>query len=126
MHSQLPPDSLSVSLNIMHASGAQGWLDQYTFDVEADTIASVISHGGSEIFLRTAVGLGGEEALDLAESFAKDHASERMRLTALEAQAGVLDVVGRDELWRKAEQVGSVLISQEARRRREELAAVSL
>ena len=90
VHSQLPPDALSVSLNVMHAGGAQGWLDQYRFDVERNTIAGVLSPGASEVFLRIAVGLGGDEALDLAERFARTHPSDRMRLTALEAQAGVL------------------------------------
>ena len=121
VHSQLPPESLSVSINIMHAGGAQGWLDQYKFDVEKDEISGVISSGGSEIFLRAAVGLGGAEARDLAEQFAKHHPSDRMRLTALEAQAGVLDVAQRDELWRRAEGAGSVLVSREASRRRKEL-----
>jgi hypothetical protein len=41
-----------------------------------------------------------------------------MRLTALEAQAGILDPVGRDELWRRAEGTGSRLVAMEARRRR--------
>ena len=54
VHSQLPPESLSVSLNVMHSGGAQGWLDQYSFDVEQNTIARVLSAGGSEIFLRPA------------------------------------------------------------------------
>lgn len=122
VHSQLPPESLSVSINIMHASGAQGWLDQYRFDVEKDEIAGVISPGGSEIFLRIAVGLGGEEARDLAHHFARSHPSHRMRLTALDAQAGVLDVQERDTLWRKAESSGSRLVAMEATRRRGDLA----
>lgn len=123
VHSQLPPESLSVSVNIMHAGGAQGWLDQYKFDVASDTISGVISAGGSEIFLRVAVGLGHGEARDLADSFARTHVSERMRLVALEAQAGVLDVAGRDALWRQAESNGSRLIAGEATRRRAALAA---
>ena len=118
VHSQLPPESLSVSLNIMHASGAHGWLDQYRFDVEKDEISGVLSAGGSEIFLRTAVGLENEEAMDLAESFARNHVSERMRLVALEAQAGILDANGRDHLWRRAENSASRLVAGEARRRR--------
>ncbi len=122
VHSQLPPESPSVSLNIMHAGGAQGWLDQYKFDVERDEISGVISPGCSEIFLRVAVGLGGEEAQDLAENFASNHVSDRMRLAALDAQAGVLDVEGRDALWRRAEANGSKLIAGEATRRRKELA----
>lgn len=123
VHSQLPPDALSVSLNVMHASGAQGWLDQYRFDVERGTIAGVLGTPASQVFLRVAVGLGSEDALDLAETFARRHPSERMRLAALEAQAGVLDMAGRDALWRRAESSGSLLVAVEARRQREELHA---
>jgi len=123
VHAQLPPDALSVSINVMHTGGAQGWLDQYRFDAGRNTIAGVLSPGASEVFLRLAVGLGGAEALDLAERFARTHPSDRMRLTALEAHAGVLDPIARDDLWRRAEGSGSRLIALEARRRREELAA---
>ena len=121
VHSQLPPQSLSVSINIMHAGGAQGWLDQYSFDVGRDQIARVISPGGSEIFLRVAVGLGCPDARDLAENFSRSHPSDRMRLTALEAQAGVLGVAERDALWRRAEGSGSRLVALEAQRKRAEL-----
>ena len=118
VHSQLPPDALSVSLNVMHSGGAQGWLDQYRFDVERNEIAGVLGPGASEVFMRIAVGMGGDEALDLAYDFARTHPSERMRLTALDAQAGVLDAAARDDLWRRAEGLGSRLIALEARRRR--------
>ena len=121
VHSQLPPASLSVSINIMHASGAQGWLDQYRFDVENDEIAGVISPGGAEIFLRLAVGLGGAEALDLADHIAANHRSDRMRLTALDARAGAMDRDARDDLWRRAELAGSLLVAGEAKRRRRAL-----
>ncbi len=123
VHSQLPPDALSVSLNVMHAGGAQGWLDQYRFDVERNEIAGVLGPGASEVFLRIAVGLGGEEAQDLAESFARSHPSERMRLTALDARAGMLDRPERDTLWRQAERSGARLVALEARRRRAALEA---
>ena len=122
VHSQLPPESLSVSLNIMHAPGSQGWTDQYRFDVESGRIAGVLSSGASEVFLRIATGLGGAEARDVAEHFARRHPSERMRLSALDAQAGVLCPQERDELWRRAEGSGSGLVAMEARRRREALA----
>lgn len=121
VHSQLPPESLSISLNIMHASGAQGWLDQYKFDVERDEVSGVIGAGCSDVFLRIAVGLGGAEALDLAESYATSHPSDRMRLAAFEAHAGVLESEQRDRLWRRAEASGSRLVATEATRRRREL-----
>ncbi|MGV3555904.1 MAG: transposase [Croceibacterium sp.] len=123
VHSQLPPDSLSVSLNVMHASGAQGWLDQYRFDVERGKVAGVLGAPASQVFLRVAVGLGNEDALDLAETFAGSHPSDRIRLAALEAQAGVLARAARDDLWRRAERAGSRLVALEARRQREGLAA---
>ena len=71
VHAQLPADALSVSLNIMHTSGAQGWLDQYRIDTAKGEIGAILSHGASEAFLRIAVGLGGDEACDLAHRFAR-------------------------------------------------------
>lgn len=124
VHSQLPPDALSVSVNIMHAGGAQGWTDQYRFDPASDTIAGVLSPGASEVFLRIAVGLESPEAMDLAEHFARYHPSDRMKLTALEAQAGILDPCARDNLWRRAEGSGCGLVALEARRRRQQLELV--
>jgi len=123
VHSQLPPDALSASLNVMHASGAQGWLDQYRFDVERGTIGGVLGAPASQVFLRIAVGLGADEALDLAESFARSHPSERMRLTAFEALAGALDLAARDALWRRAEGSRSRLVALEAKRHRAALEA---
>ncbi len=124
VHSQLPPEAMSVSLNVMHAGGAQGWTDQYRFDTTNNRIDGVLSAGSSEVFLRIAVGLGCEEACDLADHFARHHPSDRMRLTALEAQAGVLDEAGRDALWARAETSGNRLVAMEARRRRVVLEAV--
>jgi len=116
VHCQLPADSLSVSLNVMHAGGAQGWLDQYRFDIDQGTIAGILGQGASEAFLRIAVGLGGEEALDLAERFGTRHPSDRMRLAAWDALASVSD--DADAVWRRAERCGSRLVAAEASLRR--------
>lgn len=43
IHSQIPPESLSVSLNVMHVDPAQNWFDQYGFDLEQGAITSVLS-----------------------------------------------------------------------------------
>lgn len=116
VHRQLPADSLSVSLNVMHASGAQGWLDQYRFDLDGGAITSILSRGASEAFIRIAVGLGGEEARDLAERFGQAHPSDRMRLAAWDALASAAE--DRDAVWRQAELCGSRLVAAEARLRR--------
>lgn len=122
VHAQLPADSLSVSLNILQTTGAQGWLDQYRFDLERREIGAIVSPGPSEAFLKVAVGLGGAEALDLAHRFARGHASDRMRLAAWDALAMNEDAEGRDALWRDAEAGGSRLVAMEAKARRAELA----
>jgi len=124
MHAQIPADELSVSINILHAGGAQGWLDQYGFDVENGSIARILSNGSSEAFIRIAVGLGSEEACDLAERFARRHPSDRMRLAAWGALASVAQgEAARDDVWRAAEASGSRLVAAEARSRRAALFA---
>ena len=122
VHAQLPADSLSVSLNIMHTHPVQGWCDQYKFDLEAGTIAASLAPTPTQALLRVAVGLGGDDALDLAERFAQRHPSHRLRLVAFDALAGrERDVAARDTLWSRAEGCGSRLVAMEARARRAEL-----
>ena len=123
VHAQIPADALSVSLNILHTSGAQGWLDQYSFDCEAGKIGRILSHGSGEAFIRIAVGLGGDEARDLATRFGRFHPSDRMRLACWSALAGACgDEASRDRLWADAEASGSRLVSAEAGLRRRALA----
>jgi len=122
VHSQLPPEATSVSLNIMHIAAGQGWFDQYGFDLDSSIVTGALSPTSTEAFLRCAVGLGGDAALDLAERFGRHHPSDRLRLASYEARAGRLsEVADRDALWREAEMSGSLLLGGEAVRRRREL-----
>lgn len=119
VHRQLPPESLSVSLNVVAAEPAAGWFDQYGFDVEADTVTGVLNPTSTEVFLRLAVGLGGAEALDLAERFGRTHPSDRLRLACFEAKATLgAASASADAIWREAELCGSRLVAEEARSRR--------
>ena len=123
VHAQLPADSLSVSLNVMHTAGAQGWLDQYRFDLDRREIAAQLSPAPSAAFLKVAVGLGSEEALDLARRFAQRHPSDAMRLASWQALAArEAEPAARDALLREAEGAGSRLVTMEARAHRAELA----
>lgn len=124
VHAQLPADSLSVSLNIMHTSAGQGWMDQYRFDLDQRCIGAILSPGPTEAFLKVAIGLGGEDALDLAHRFARSHPSDRLRLNTWDALAArESSCAAKDALWRQAERSGSRLVEAEARARRAELAA---
>ena len=124
IHSQLPPETTSISLNIMHVDAAQGWFDQYGFDLDSNAVTGVLNPTSTETFLRCAVSLGGESALDLAERFGKSHPSDRLRLASYEARAGLLmQAAERDDLWREAELSGSLLLQREAAAQRRALAA---
>lgn len=119
VHRQLPAEALSVSINVMHRQPAMGWLDQYSFDLEKREVCGILGRGSSEAFLRIAVALGGEEALDLADRFAGTHPSDRMRLTACDALAAQADgPMARDAIWARAERSGSRLLAAAAARRR--------
>ncbi|MPS70385.1 MAG: transposase [Novosphingobium sp.] len=124
VHVQHPPASLSVALNLVHTQPGQAWMDHCEFDIERGTVTRLLGHGPSESFLRIAVALGGEEALDIASRFGKSHPSDRMRLVAWDALAsGTADAALRDAVWRDAEQCGSRWVAAEARKRRGEEAA---
>lgn len=125
IHSQLPSESLSVSLNILRIHPAEGWFDQYGFDLESGAITGVLNPTATETFLRCAVGLGGVEALDLADHFGRRHPSDRMRLASFEARALLKDAPGADAMWREAERSGSLMVAREAAARRAELAVLS-
>ncbi len=122
VHSQLPPESLSVSLNVMHVDPAQHWFDQYGFDLETRQVTRVLSPNATEAFLRAAVASGAEEALDFASEVARSHPSERIRLASYEARAARLDRDAEDALWREGEVSGSRMVAAVARQRREALA----
>lgn len=120
IHAQHAADALSVSINVVHTGSAQGWLDQYRFDLDGRRVAGILNNGASEAFVRIAVALGSEEARDLAHRFGRAHPSDRMRLASWGALASVAP--DADAVWREAEGAGSRLVAAEAKLRRRELA----
>ncbi|TRD10554.1 transposase [Erythrobacter insulae] len=123
VHSQLPPESLSVSLNVMHVDPAQCWFDQYGFDLEQREVTRVLSPNATETFLRIAIGVGSDEALDYSEWVGRNHPSDRLRLASFEARAARLsNPCEQDDLWRMAEKSGGEMVMAIAKRRRAALA----
>lgn len=119
VHSQIPPESLSISLNVMHVDPGGAWFDQYGFDLDQGAITGILNPTSTEAYLRIAVGLGGEDAIDLAQRFGRTHPSDRLRLACFEARAMLEDdAQGRDSLWAEAERSGSLLVAREAQRHR--------
>jgi len=121
VHSQLPPEALSVSLNVMHVDPAQGWFDQYGFDLERGQVTRVLSPNATEAFLRVAVASATDEARDYAQWVGKGHPSERLRLASFEARAALVEAVDRDAIWREGELCGSRMVAAVARGKRAQL-----
>jgi len=94
IHSQLPPESLSVSLNIMDEGEHVPWRDQYIVDLESRTIAKRPTITPAEMLLRCAVHLT-DNGQDIAEQFAKAHPVPRVRANAIAALAAVADGAAR-------------------------------
>ena len=88
VHNQLPADEMSISINIMHASPALPFINQYRFDVKRCEIAGILSGTASEALLAIAANHGGGNGRDLVESFAAAHPCERIRFAALRELAG--------------------------------------
>jgi hypothetical protein len=107
----------------MRVDPAQGWFDQYGFDLEAGTVARWLNANASEAFLRVAVASGAASALDYAEWVGAAHPSDRLRLASYEARAGLCgDLVEADALWRAGELSGSRMVAGAARCNRAALA----
>jgi len=99
IHRQLPPESLSVSLNIMDEGDHVPWRDQYIVDLSRQaqgrgTIAKRPTLTSSEMLLRCAVHLS-DDAHDIAAHFAKAHPVPRVRANAIAALAAVAEGEGR-------------------------------
>lgn len=94
IHCQLPPATLSVSLNIMDEGEHVPWRDQYIVDLENHSIARRPTLTSSEMLLRCAVHLS-DEAKDIADQFAKNHPVPRVRAGAIAALAAVAEGAGR-------------------------------
>ena len=83
VHNQLPADDMSVSINIMHATPALPFLNQYRFDPKTCEIVSILNRSSTEALLSLAANHDGGNARDLVEDFAASHPCARIRFAAL-------------------------------------------
>jgi len=117
IHDQLPPDALSISINVMPMTAAQAWRRQYFFDLSAGCIESCATITAAEVLLPLSVRFGDDNARDLAEDFALRHADPRMRLAAWRAlDSGVWDEVERADRVALAMGDDCALVRDNARR----------
>jgi hypothetical protein len=93
VHSQLPPESLSVSLNIMAMLAAGEFQEQYSFDVASSKVTGIVNPSSLETLVRLAGVFGGGNGQDLIEDFAERHPSDRIRFAAWRAKAAAAPTV---------------------------------
>lgn len=89
IHDQMPPEALSVSINVMPQAPGQAWRRQYLFDLGESHIVQGMTVTTAELLLGLSVENGLGNGRDLAEDFAHRHPDPRMRLaawTALESR----------------------------------------
>lgn len=111
VHAQLPPDAFSVSLNILGYDVAQPWIDQHRFDTLGNRIAERLTIAPSEALLTLAVRLGAGNGEELARHFMVTHPSERMRVTAMDALAGMARGGGaRAAIYEAAARSGGAMV----------------
>jgi hypothetical protein len=117
VHRQLPPDSLSVSLNILALSPTSDFRDQYLFDLERREVAGFANPSALEALVALAARVGGGNGADLVESFSRRHPSERIRFAAWRAKAaGAGDAEARIAVYEQAAAEPGTFVSAMARR----------
>jgi hypothetical protein len=87
VHCQIPPDDLSISLNIMESSPASVFLDQYVFDTTRDTVASYANPLPHDPLFSVAAAMRDPETMALLARVSATHSSTRVRFSALRALA---------------------------------------
>ena len=117
VHSQLPPDALSVSINILAQSTATDMLDQYRFDLDRREIAGIVNNSSLEALVKLAVHLGAGNGRDLADSFASTHPTGRIRFAAVEALASLEpELEGRLAVYERAASASGYVGAMAARK----------
>ena len=86
VHSQLPPEAPSVSLNVVDASPHVFFREQYLFDDELGSLRCIIGLRCNPALFTLAAMLGGEEAQDRLLRIHRDHDSGFVAMQALKAR----------------------------------------
>lgn len=87
IHDQLPPESMSISLNIMELTVRGGVLDQYSFDIQRNFVGNMINRMSMACLMPMISHLGDPNAEDYLNETAKSHLSHRVRFAAIKAMA---------------------------------------
>jgi len=85
IHRQLPPPSLSITLNIMEGSPETMFKKQLIFDRSCSMVSKVTSHNSSPALFDLCASLSGERAADILMYISRNHPDDLIRFQALKA-----------------------------------------
>lgn len=122
VHTQLPPEAFSISLNLMPADSKIAVTEQYDFDIRARKIRDIV--GGqveAQVSLLTiAQHMGDDQTLELSARIATSNPNHRTRLAAYRC-ATALSGGDQERFWRQAADDRNPLVSRHAREALREL-----
>jgi len=122
VHMQLPPDELSMSLNIVALSQRSEFLDQYRFDLDRSEITGIVNPSALEALVQLCSHFGGENGRELVSNFAERHPSDRIRFAAVKAQAAAAGAVDqRLAVYERAASFPNLYVSAMARHEAERI-----
>lgn len=118
VHTQQPPEELSITLNLMISSPSVKLRDQYLFDIEKSILSGYpqdtdVSRRVSLLSMAAQIGDGNTR--QLLDDLARTHPSRRTRLSAYESMAA-LDPRGRTAIWELACRDSESLVSSAGRK----------
>lgn len=87
VHCQHPPESLSVSINLMHSAPQQRWTDQFRYDLDTGSITHVLTGCTGDTLARMALALDRDHAHERLQAIAAEHPQSRLRWSAIRALA---------------------------------------
>ena len=119
VHTQYPPDDLSITLNLMIATPEVQITDQYFFDLDTKEVIAYPPELDSarRISMLKMAGLCGDaDTMQLLTDIASSHPCRRTRLNAFE-QMAILAPQERESIWNLAARDAEPLVNGAARRR---------
>lgn len=125
VHNQLPPDSFSISVNVMADFAHQvSGVNQYMLNLANNTIESLGNRASLPLICKVAAEIGDEECRDVLAHLCDHHTNPRGRYAAYSALARLS---GKDEpqVWQKAAGDPARHVHVQARMRLERLEAAA-
>lgn len=123
VHTQQPPDELSITVNLMISSPTIRIRDQYVFDLDRQVLTGYPQDldGSRRVsIMKMAAHVGDPNTQQLLDDLSRIHPSRRTRLAAFESLAE-LDPCRRHQIWEAACRDRDVLVAQAGRKALSEL-----